>query len=115
LHLNDLLFSVRRLLFTPSSLKKRCHSQLTFPSSRNFPQGSVGDMVADVSTGIEWVLLNIGEFGGDPERVYVVGQSAGAHLSALAILRQAIKEAELDERSANGPKHVRFQEVVPTK
>lgn len=72
-------------------------------------------MVADISTGIEWVLLNIGEFGGDPDRVYVVGQSAGAHLTALALLRQAIKEAELEERSANGPKHVRFRDAVPAK
>ncbi|GAQ87063.1 alpha beta-hydrolases superfamily protein [Klebsormidium nitens] len=82
---------------------------------RNFPQGSVSDMVADISTGIEWVLLNIGEFGGDPGRVYVVGQSAGAHLTALALLRQAIKEAELEERSANGPKHVRFRDAAPAK
>jgi len=60
---------------------------------RNFPQGTVGEMVADVGSGIAWVMQNCAEYGGDPNRVTVVGQSAGAHLSALAILRQAEWEA----------------------
>jgi prenylcysteine alpha-carboxyl methylesterase len=56
---------------------------------RNFPQGTVGEMIQDVGCGIGWVVKRAVALGGDPNRVVVVGQSAGAHLSATAILRQA--------------------------
>ncbi|CAK9200932.1 unnamed protein product [Sphagnum troendelagicum] len=59
---------------------------------RNFPQGSVGDMVTDISTGIGYVFQNITHFGGDPNRVFLAGQSAGSHLAACALVKQAQKE-----------------------
>ncbi|XP_031273646.1 probable isoprenylcysteine alpha-carbonyl methylesterase ICMEL1 [Pistacia vera] len=60
---------------------------------RNFPQGTIKDMVMDASQGISFVCNNASEFGGDPERIYLMGQSAGAHIAACALLEQAIKEA----------------------
>ncbi|XP_057415997.1 probable isoprenylcysteine alpha-carbonyl methylesterase ICMEL1 isoform X2 [Lotus japonicus] len=60
---------------------------------RNFPQGTIGDMVTDASQGISFVCNNIAEYGGDPNRIYLMGQSAGAHIAACAIVEQAIKEA----------------------
>ncbi|XP_047074489.1 probable isoprenylcysteine alpha-carbonyl methylesterase ICMEL1 [Lolium rigidum] len=59
---------------------------------RNFPQGTIGDMVEDVSQGISFVCNNIARYGGDPERIYLVGQSAGAHIAACTLVNQAIKE-----------------------
>uniref|UniRef100_A0A5B7B7Q6 protein-S-isoprenylcysteine alpha-carbonyl methylesterase n=1 Tax=Davidia involucrata TaxID=16924 RepID=A0A5B7B7Q6_DAVIN len=60
---------------------------------RNFPQGTISDMVKDVSQGISFVCNNIVEYGGDPNRTYLMGQSAGAHISACALFEQAIKES----------------------
>ncbi|KAF5443502.1 hypothetical protein F2P56_036052 [Juglans regia] len=60
---------------------------------RNFPQGTMSDMVKDTSQGISFVCNNIAEYGGDPDRIYLMGQSAGAHIGACTILDQAIKEA----------------------
>ncbi|KAK7360742.1 hypothetical protein VNO77_02751 [Canavalia gladiata] len=60
---------------------------------RNFPQGTISDMVTDASQGISFVCNNIAEYGGDPNRIYVMGQSAGAHIAACTIVEQAIKEA----------------------
>ncbi|KAA8529229.1 hypothetical protein F0562_033972 [Nyssa sinensis] len=60
---------------------------------RNFPQGTMSDMVNDASQGISFVCNNIAEYGGDPNRIYLMGQSAGAHIAACALLEQAIKEA----------------------
>ncbi|XP_025882139.1 probable isoprenylcysteine alpha-carbonyl methylesterase ICMEL1 isoform X1 [Oryza sativa Japonica Group] len=60
---------------------------------RNFPQGTIGDMVEDASQGIAFVCNNIASYGGDPERIYLVGQSAGAHIAACTLLHQAIKES----------------------
>lgn len=34
-------------------------------------------MLEDVNTGIAWVLRKVERYGGDPDRVYLVGQSAG--------------------------------------
>ncbi|XP_062229778.1 probable isoprenylcysteine alpha-carbonyl methylesterase ICMEL1 isoform X2 [Phragmites australis] len=59
---------------------------------RNFPQGTIGDMVEDASQGISFVCNNIASYGGDPGRIYLVGQSAGAHISACTLINQAIKE-----------------------
>ncbi|XP_059308705.1 probable isoprenylcysteine alpha-carbonyl methylesterase ICMEL1 [Lycium ferocissimum] len=67
---------------------------------RNFPQGTIGDMVKDVSQGISSVCNNIAEYGGDPRRIYLMGQSAGAHIAACALLEQAIKEASENERDS---------------
>ncbi|XVF42967.1 hypothetical protein PTKIN_Ptkin02bG0002400 [Pterospermum kingtungense] len=60
---------------------------------RNFPQGTISDMVKDASQGISFVLNNIAEYGGDPNRIYLMGQSAGAHIAACTLVKQAIKEA----------------------
>uniref|UniRef100_A0A0E0FQ45 Carboxylesterase type B domain-containing protein n=1 Tax=Oryza nivara TaxID=4536 RepID=A0A0E0FQ45_ORYNI len=59
----------------------------------NFPQGTIGDMVSDASQGISYVCNNIASYGGDPNRIYLVGQSAGAHIAACALIEQAVKES----------------------
>lgn len=61
---------------------------------RNFPVGHVSDMVEDVSRGIQWTFANIAAYGGDPENVALIGQSAGAHLSALLLLEHSLVEAK---------------------
>ncbi|KAK8546580.1 hypothetical protein V6N12_027357 [Hibiscus sabdariffa] len=60
---------------------------------RNFPQGTISDMVKDVSQGVSFVCNVIARYGGDPNRIYLMGQSAGAHISACVLLEQAIKES----------------------
>ncbi|KAJ0494975.1 putative peptidase S9, prolyl oligopeptidase, catalytic domain, carboxylesterase, type B [Helianthus annuus] len=61
---------------------------------RNFPQGTIGDMVEDVSRGISFVCNNVANYGGDPNRIYLMGQSAGAHIASCALLKHAIKESK---------------------
>lgn len=58
---------------------------------RNFPQGRIKDMLEDVDRGIGWVINNIHKYGGDPTNICLVGQSAGAHLSSLALIECAEK------------------------
>ncbi|XP_022983594.1 isoprenylcysteine alpha-carbonyl methylesterase ICME-like [Cucurbita maxima] len=64
---------------------------------RNFPQGTISDMVKDISQGISYVCKNIADYGGDQDRIFLMGQSAGAHISVCAFLEQAIKEAGKEE------------------
>ncbi|PHU02086.1 putative isoprenylcysteine alpha-carbonyl methylesterase ICMEL1 [Capsicum chinense] len=67
---------------------------------RNFPQGTIGDMVKDASQGISFICNKIAEYGGDPNRIYLMGQSAGAHIAACTLLEQAIKEADAEQRAS---------------
>ncbi|XP_010551320.1 PREDICTED: probable isoprenylcysteine alpha-carbonyl methylesterase ICMEL1 isoform X2 [Tarenaya hassleriana] len=60
---------------------------------RNFPQGTISDMIQDSSRGISFVCNHIAEYGGDPNRIYLMGQSAGAHIAACTLVEQAIKES----------------------
>ena len=39
--------------------------------------------VMDVAMAFAWVVDHIAEYGGDPEQIHIMGQSAGAHLCAL--------------------------------
>jgi len=74
------------------------------PDYRNFPQGSMRDMLEDVDCAMTWVFEHIEEYGGDPKRIYLVGQSAGAHLGAMTVLnkvrRQYDRQMELAASSS---------------
>ncbi|KAL6969781.1 putative isoprenylcysteine alpha-carbonyl methylesterase icmel1 [Sarracenia purpurea var. burkii] len=67
---------------------------------RNFPRGTMSDMVTDSSQGISFVCNHITEYGGDPNRIYLMGQSAGAHIAACVLVEQAIKEAAEGESTS---------------
>ena len=47
--------------------------------------GSLFPMAEQVRRAIVWVYRNAESFGGDPDRIYVGGQSSGSHLAAVAL------------------------------
>ena len=63
-----------------------CHRN---PTPVRHPQGNLEDMLEDCNTGIAWVMRHIASRGGDPNRLYIVGQSAGGQLGALTLIAQA--------------------------
>lgn len=54
--------------------------------------------IEDVASGIAWIHEHIAEYGGDPQRVFLLGHSAGAHLVALA---------------ATAPKYLQAHKLTP--
>lgn len=50
---------------------------------RLLPDVEMGVLIRDVATSLGWVHRNIAEYGGDPDRIFVMGHSAGAQLAAL--------------------------------
>uniref|UniRef100_A0A7S4JTP5 BD-FAE-like domain-containing protein n=1 Tax=Odontella aurita TaxID=265563 RepID=A0A7S4JTP5_9STRA len=64
------------------------------PDYRNFPQTNVAGMVADVDESIQWTLDNCRRYGGDPDKVVLVGQSAGAHLGSCAVTIKCLLELD---------------------
>ncbi len=50
---------------------------------RLLPEVEMGVLIRDVAKSLGWVHRNIAKYGGDPERIFVGGHSAGAQLAAL--------------------------------
>ena len=63
---------------------------VVIPDTRNYPWASVPGMVDDVNASLDWTVQHIHRFGGNPREIVVVGQSAGGHIAATALLKRAI-------------------------
>lgn len=53
----------------------RVHPEVTFPA-----------FAEDAAAAAAWTQEHVADHGGDPERIFVAGHSAGAHLGALLVL-----------------------------
>jgi acetyl esterase/lipase len=56
-------------------------------SHRLAPAVRMRGIVDDCADALAWVYRHIAGYGGDPDRLFVAGHSAGAHLAALLALR----------------------------
>jgi acetyl esterase/lipase len=56
---------------------------------RAVPDNSFPEMVEDVNVALKWVMENIQNYGGDPDRIAVTGISCGGHLAALLMTNTA--------------------------
>ncbi|HUT50672.1 MAG TPA: alpha/beta hydrolase [Alphaproteobacteria bacterium] len=53
---------------------------------RLYPQVRFPAFVDDAARAVAWVRTNVRRYGGDPDRIYLMGHSAGAHIAALLAL-----------------------------
>jgi acetyl esterase/lipase len=53
---------------------------------RHYPQVKMPGFMDDAARAALWAAAHAGEFGGDRQRLYLMGHSAGAHLAALVTL-----------------------------
>jgi arylformamidase len=61
---------------------------------RLLPQVEMSVLIQDVAKALGWVHKNIARYGGDPNRIFVMGHSAGAQLSALLCTDERYLKAE---------------------
>jgi arylformamidase len=61
---------------------------------RFIPDVTVQEMAGDVAKAIRWVHDHAAEIGGDPNKIYIAGHSAGAHLAALVAVDESYLKAE---------------------
>jgi len=57
---------------------------LVVPNYRLAPANKHPAQIEDIALAIAWTYQNIKAYGGNPDRIYLMGHSAGAHLVALA-------------------------------
>ncbi|KAF9201157.1 hypothetical protein BGZ49_008626 [Haplosporangium sp. Z 27] len=81
-----------RLLYTLVGARLSSMGYLVMiPDYTIHPKGSILDMEQDIRKAVQWAYNNCSNFGGDPDHLYLMGHSAGAHLSALTVLNDCIR------------------------
>jgi arylformamidase len=55
------------------------------------PEADMDRIVAEVRRAVAWLGQHLGELGGDADRLYVSGHSAGGHLTAAAMVEPCVK------------------------
>ncbi|MDQ3617456.1 MAG: alpha/beta hydrolase [Pseudomonadota bacterium] len=50
---------------------------------RTYPQAVFPDFIDDAARAVAWSRAHAGQYGGDPDRLFVAGHSAGAQIAAL--------------------------------
>jgi acetyl esterase/lipase len=68
------------------------------PDYRNFPQGDIKDMMDDVRQAVLWTYNNAHRFGGNPNKIVLAGQSAGAHISMTILVEEFLQKKLLQQK-----------------
>jgi len=63
------------------------------PRYQLHPDATYPQMRDDVAAAVAWTINNIAQYNGDPQRIVLGGQSAGAHLSAMAVFDRSVLAA----------------------
>ena len=62
------------------------------PNYRLVPAAKFPSQLEDVVSSLAWVYHNIDKYGGDNQRIFIAGSSAGGHIAALATVRKDLIE-----------------------
>ena len=61
------------------------------------PNASLPEIMAETVRALIWTRENIAEWGGDPEQIFISGNSAGAHLGAMLLARDWAADGQPDD------------------
>jgi acetyl esterase/lipase len=74
--------SKKQYRFVAEALTSRGYL-VVVPAYRLYPIARFPAFVEDAAQAVAWTRKHAAEFGGDPQRLFVMGHSAGAHIAAL--------------------------------
>ena len=73
------------------------------PNYRLSPNVKAATCIEDAAAAVAWVFENIGQYGGDPEKIFISGHSAGGYLASMVGLDKKWLEAhEIDANRIAG-------------
>jgi acetyl esterase/lipase len=80
------------------------HGVITvIPDYRKFPDVRFPEFMHDAAAATKWTFEHAGEFGGDTQRIFVMGHSAGGHIAALlACDKRYLEQVGLAPRALAG-------------
>ncbi len=64
------------------------------PDYPKSPKAGYNEMAKDIAAAIKWVKENISAYGGDSNRIFISGHSAGGHLAALVSIKEDYFKSE---------------------
>lgn len=92
----------RDYLFAAEGLVSRGYV-VVVPDYRLYPEISFPAFVEDGARAVAWAFGHIARHGGDPQRVFLMGHSAGAHIAAMLTFDERyLSEAGHDSRQLAG-------------
>ena len=62
---------------------------VVIPGYTLYPKAGASDQAQEIARAFQWTREHISAYGGDPDRIMLGGQSAGAHLTGLVALDQS--------------------------
>ncbi|MCK4743611.1 MAG: alpha/beta hydrolase [Sulfuriflexus sp.] len=68
---------------------------VVLPDYRLYPDVDWRDFIKDGAGAYQWVFENIGKYHGNPKRIFVMGHSAGAHISAMVSLDESLLDKKI--------------------
>ena len=68
--------------FVPEELKESGLGVVSV-NYRLLPKGTLADCIDDAAAATAWVFQNIANYGGDPQKIFVSGHSAGGYLTNM--------------------------------
>jgi acetyl esterase/lipase len=74
--------SKRTYRYVAKALARRGYVTV-LPDYRIYPQARYPDFLDDGALAMRWVKDNVKRFGGDPQKTFLMGHSAGAHIAAM--------------------------------
>jgi carboxylesterase type B len=80
------------------------------PDYRKYPQVKIDGIYKDIRESIKWTHKHASDINGDPELIFMMGHSAGAHLVSQVVLSDIIEQAKYNEEENN-----RIQNSPPTQ
>jgi len=88
--------------FIAEALTSRGHVTV-IPDYRVYPDVRFPAFVEDSAAAVGWVREHIDAFGGDPDRIFLMGHSAGAHIAALLTLDERyLTEVDVPDTAVRG-------------
>lgn len=73
--------------FIPSELKE-AGLGIVAVNYRLLPKVEIEDCIDDAAAAVAWAFRHVGDYGGNPSRIFVAGHSAGGYLTDMIVLKK---------------------------
>lgn len=68
------------------------------PDYQRYPDVLFPTLMADASATVEWAKNNVAQYGGDPDRLFLMGHSSGAHMAVMLALNETYLPSDTYKR-----------------